>query len=1480
MGGSLALSYIDEFHKLPSKVGKDIIDLERYAKLPREETYNRIQSFLEAARKSKEVRVLFIVAEWGEGKTSIYEGLLKKPEVIKSDLVIFLPTRNLITFIRENYNKFSDTSSTGLRFFACLLHVLKDIIENNIIQVPVRINIPAKRDNQRTKDFILEGLEAIFNTISSDSRVFIFFDEFEDIVDETRDITNIFVNGIIDIINGHVKELTEEGKYSGRLHLIIAVTPPALQTLRSRISVPGYAKLFGQRVDEVFLEKLDREHAYSYILGILNFCWDGQLPKIPFYKLGMFNTIYLASLGNPRTILNIIEKLLTHAKISVKETAYAGKIKLITPDLFVSALSDLKVQVHGGEAKILDFETLSSLYEKISEKCKKMKIDEEKCRKLLYLFLSTAAPISEEEIRQELNITNKEELFSYMSVMREIFKEKWGITEPFLTFKRAVRVRNESYQTTMSGYTDRERMLLNTFVKVFEFYEYANNKLSNVIFLPSLVLSEIEFESNILYKNFIEYITNNFGLVGGGRVESISENEIKTCDRNLRRYVELSDKLYYMLAPSAFGIFYPLPAAVALDFIEDINQRFKIGREVLSNLVDYESYFYDGILELLKDGCEKVNVEIKQEERGYRAVRFIELSYQEATGEQYKVRAYLLPMLRVVESVFEEKIDSVLRDMKDVHIPLLLILSWQPLSTTIEGILNNKFHDSVFYYNTYILNTENCQKIIGYMIANERRFKINNWKWKEKARRIINEIKFENSFEEFIRKGVREGYVIKSPSLRRLSPGDVPHVLKTLLVTRGSVRDRFNQLKDLEKTFKIYGKTFPVNPKDIQSEKTLLEYIEDLASLGLVEKKEDRIEVVMSPIEERIIKILREYDGLQLEYIEKLFVTPGTNSAINVYLQALEERKRITKDRTLYRLYKFDFEKEFEKIKNKFKELKNMFESEVLNGTKIANYGYLCSIKQRDINIILVKDCFNKVEDIINATRSLSILPGREKDKSEEESKNILLLNLLLDQLFEIYKILKEFLGKLEVDKVKNRLLNVERDLSLLEEGINEKRPAGMNYVVIKEKIEIKEKMKKIENLEEKSYTKDEINKMIDKAIESDVLNSPLCKPTRQGCYVFDLKIFELNSLIGEINAFLSKCEERCRNAGSLLRERNILKNDLTNALTNLEAWLSRQSSQSKLFSSLLSELVRRELYSSNVGGTVVAVGRMEEVSEVTLEIIINYLDGEAADLKTKCKKLMSLSENLSKLINNENELFERIRRAEGFQRSLELFFEGSEVPSSVIKYSNSLKEFRRDVKSKAEFLREEFFGERERLSLDEYLRRIERELNDICQMLNDIEGAHETILNEVKSGFESKLSRLGSFLNLVKSCIAERECSDLQKELDKIREDFSLYLAKIRSGEESVKGSYKVLLERELRLQERVKDTVSKFLSGDELLVLEALSGIKVQEFKGLGRDGLEFDRVIGLLKERLARMSEDYIQSLLIGLSRKGYISLKVFF
>jgi hypothetical protein len=1113
--------YIEEFSQLPSRTGKDVIDLEKYARLPRTNTYENVEAFLEAARKSREVKVLFIVAEWGEGKTSIYEGLLKKPEVIKSDLVIPISTKRLITHIKEKSSYFSDTASPGIRFFACLLYTIKDIIDNDLTQTSPfnKILIAPKSEEQATMDFIWKGLKSLFNILDQDSRVFIFLDEFEDIVDESVDIRSFIIAGLVDVINGYPRCLTQK-PFAGRFHLLIAATPPAYERLVSETYTDA-RRFFGQRALKIDLEKLDRKNAYNYILGILKYCWEGKIPKIPFRELGMFNAIYLSTLGNPRSIVNLIEMLLTRAK----RRAPNGKIKVINPEDFIQTLSGQKIEVYGGEVSLLDKNSLSMLYSKLEQKCKKMGIDVNRCIDLTHLLLSNLSPLSIEEIKQKVKL--KEDLLIYLNAVALSFGELWNI-EPFIHFKKVAERADEVYSRLKSMEAPPH---LSRVISALEFYEFDQENLSlvNQLFIPHQHLSELSFKNRPLFQNYIDFFTSF-------SPELRSEDEITVLvDRYIFDKVEKTKEDYIMLSPAALNIFYPSPSIFFLDFIEDLDKRFEIGTKIMRNLTDFEKEFYEGVIKLLEDGCERINIKKNFESYGFKDIEVINLSYREV-AQQYSLRTRVLSPLRISEEKLRSQIESIAKEMKTAHIPLLIIFSWNPLPNEIKGVLETFFGpgkgvERVFYYLELPLTTIQCHQVIGYVLAQKNNYNIRRERWKARASRIINEIRFEDDLENFINNGITAGYTIKQLVLEELKPNEVPEILRTLLITDGNIKERYKQIRELEDEFKIFGKEFPVCPKDFESENAFEKYVNELKENGFIKESDGALKVDYTPVEKRILAILREYGGsMQKDEIDNLFISLtsyGRPITTGVYLEILKERKDVgfSEGRGFFLRDIKVLNEEFESIKRNIQSLKDRYAD--------FPYGFLVSVKQREINAIIVRDCILKVEEIINSLDKTRFLPEYEEIRIRRQ----ILLELLVKHLNEVVVLLNELFKEFrQLGDYKAETIPVIKSLTSLEESLNNLPLIAGGKIRIREKRQIEEKKMLIEEIEKRDYTREEMKKLAQK-LKDEINSEDLRGLSRsfRGCPVFDVKMIQmmqeiivLNRLIGDnnLNSILEAIEK------------------------------------------------------------------------------------------------------------------------------------------------------------------------------------------------------------------------------------------------------------------------------------------------------------------------------------------------------------------
>jgi hypothetical protein len=1152
--------YIDEFYQLPSITGKDVIDLEKYAELPRAKTYGNLEGFLEVARKSKkDVHACFIIAEWGEGKTSIYEGFLQKPEIIKSDLVIPISTKRLIVHIKEKAASFSDTGSLGIRFFACLLYTIKDTIDNDLVNAPPfnNIKIKPKEEQQATLSFIKDALMSIYNVLPKDSRVFLFIDEFEDILDESADVRKFIIGGLLEVINGYPQILCQE-PFAGRFHLLIAVTPPAYEKLKAE-TYADRQRLFGQRILSIELEKLDRKNAYKYILGILRYCWQGKLPKIPFLEPGMFNAIYVATLGNPRSIINVVEKLLTYAKIHAPD----GKIKVISSEDFVKALSGLKIEVYGGEVNLLDKNSLLLLYDKIEQKCKERELNANECINILHMLLSNLSPISIGDLGEKFGLKEKV-IRDCLSVLAESFNELWNINRPFIYFKKIV---GETREICSKLITTQAPSNISKIISALEFYEFDQSHLSfqSTLFVPYQPLGILAYENRSLFQNYIDFFTSF-------SPELRSEDEIiRLVDRCIFDKVEVSDEEYVMLSPAVINIFYPSPSIFFLDFIEDLNKRFEVGIKLMRNLTDFEKEFHEGVIRLLQDGCENVKVGVSIESYGYgRDIRVINILYE---GE-YHLRAYVLPLLKTSKEDFHEKIKTVIDDMKIAHIPLLMIFSWNPLPNEIKGILETllipetsfkaeRISERVFYCLEFPLTFIQCQQICGYIIAQKSKYMVKEEKWKVRASKILDEIKFEDNLRGFILEGVSAGYTIKPLILRELKQNDIPGILRTLLVTEGNIKMRYEQIREIEKKFKVYGKRFPVCPLDIESESSFEKYVNELKENGLIKVEDDSLKLDITPIERRILSILREYDGVAKEDdINKLFISTmfqGHPITVDVHLKMLMERRKIKFDKDVFRIVDLkELDDIFEKLKKEINNYKRKYAQ--------FQYGYLASIKQRDINAIIIKDFIEEIARIADNLDKIRFSPEYEEIRMRRQ----ILLELLVNQLHEVITLAEEFYQEFlrKVSSIRMEIKQVKMSLDGYEKSINNLKLEDKIFK-IKEKKLIEEKEKLIEELENKIYSSKEVINYSLELEEKAKYFDNLYQEFGRKCLIFDVKIIQIMDKYDDLKKIVENVKQISGNIEGLidnfvklkeiLKEHEILVFKCNNKLSSLiQDWIKQ----------------------------------------------------------------------------------------------------------------------------------------------------------------------------------------------------------------------------------------------------------------------------------------------------------------------------------
>lgn len=1443
---------IDEFMILPSIVGKDVIDLEKYAKLPRIETYDNIESFLESARKSIEVNAIFIKAEWGEGKTSIFEGFLQKPEVIGSDVVIKVDTSRLITVVTEDSDKFTDTKSPGNRFFAALLYAIKDALESKVDKEPPldKIKIPTKK-NEKTVDFIAMGLNAIFRALKSESRVFVFLDEFEDVVDKSEDIQSFIIGGLVSLINGEPEHLFKE-PYAGRFNLMIAVTPTAYEIVRSKYHA-DIGRLFGQRIRDVELEKLTRETAYNFILGCLKFSWGGNLPRIPFCKPGMFNAIYTATLGNPRAIVHIIRKLLTKAKMVSQKP---GKIRIINSEDFISYLLDEKIPVYGGEVNILSKDYIDLLYDRINEESQKRKIDSIKACKLVELFIANPVPLSEKFIEEELDI--KSEYSTYLSVIASAFKDLWKIHNPFIFFKKVKSGKDEIYLKIKLAKSSSK---LPKIVKAMEFYEFDRNGTSFIakLFVPYDKLDSIKFNNEIMFKNYIDYFVS---LVP----EISDEDEITiSIDREIFPFVEISEERYIMLAPTAINIFYPSPSIFFLDFIEDVSKRFEVGMEVMRNLPSFEEEFYRGIFRLVEDGGKNVRLETRFERHGVKDVEVTNVKYSIIGAEEYGFRAFIIPKLQWTMPNLSDEFNQMIDKMEDAQIPLLLIFSWNPIPNNARGIIASlMLPGGILYYLDFPLSTLHAHQIVARIIAEEKGYNILEERWCARASRILEEIRFEEILKDWIEKGLSEGYTVRTPVFRELKLKEVPRALRIFLITDGKIKDRYNEIKKQEELFKIHGKEFGINPLDVESESALERIAKDLQNNGFIELGEDgEVRTNLTKFESRIVEILKKNKrSMHKEELERFFVI-GVRSQIDLYLETLIERRYIKFHRQSgYEICGLEkLENEFEERRKRLNYFMKHYDGFYL--------GYLTSIKQRNVNAIIAKECLKILHDLAE-----DIYSSRFVVNEERKRRKYYLFELLMNYFDrEINELLQKFdrnlTGPTGVHRTINALVQLEEIIPNYL-GIEKK-------IVFQEKNHIENKKEEIKNIKNQQFNRKEIKELGQKIIKEvplPVLKDKGLVEIYKNCPVFDIKEINLHVLYEDLRVFLKKCEKDIRSINESLGNLRQIRDKIEeHDLFKLE-----YEPENAQISLTLLEWVKQGIQLPHPE-TSVTFEQKEEV-KVTLEQILSEIEKKVRDYGRINERLDNLKNLLENLYETEKKFNNLNTKIGTILDKLNLFYEEfDDEKGKLVPLFESKNSIAAECSKEIDNVTQEI----SKLELTE------SNLSELCDKeqkflgnkIKDVEELRKCVFEIFEKnikrlyGIRDKINRLTTMLQMKSETLKNK--SRIEETLKQIREITEKQkppdLEELpRYERKKLRGLYKEILDNLLSSLRKTREIIvhSGLVSEDELNVLENL-------YEYPGRE-LEANEIIKKLSQA-TYISDGRLKEILFNLDEKGLVTLRVF-
>ena len=964
--------------KLPSIVGKDVMDLRKLAPLEsREEVINDLKRFIETCRKSKEPQLAMIVAEWGEGKTSLFEGFLK--DLDEYAKTILVPGRNITSYIEKiqdgKINLRGETA--GFKLLAAILLTISELLRGPQGE---RI-IPDHSNFDDIVSYVYSCLEKLVEHY--DNKILILFiDEFEEVVTLKTEHLGVVLSGLVDIVNGYVKEISVGGKYEGKLHLILSITPPAYQRTLTHSEFAQTINRLMQRLSIIKIPELTCEEGVRLAHGIVRYCYDDELPEIyPVCPLEIYNTIYKISLKNPRAIVDIIRILLSSAITEARDKGYDDKAVVINYNKFIQYLSGKRIFIYGGEVEVINNEMLSSCERILREWATYKRLQPDVVLKVFRCLCAVQSPLSLDDIAKLTGLRREDVYISIHLINEALSRElgrKYGIARGVHALKRlegnydGIR---EILEETLGYYT---RLGSESIKEIINLLTSLELKLSG---------KEILTEKHIFLpqKENAEYLLETDVGLTKGSVDIFIE---KVYSKQSKSTFSVSSDDYFILSQKLTKLIFPAPEVMILDFIKDRDLRINVWRETYKELDKMEDEFRRSIRILLASCGIKVDDD--------------EIYDYKLTVGEYKATVVSLSTIGSIsdESVREirERLEKIVKGAGK-HLPHVIVLFYtEDITPAAEASLKEIKSDyslPILKFNLRPIEVQQlvsvirfCEKYLEIPIKDLYKIIISKKSgqfertelWDKIERYIDLDIlldKLGNIAENLnLIRNLRNLTTIESLVIRPIyrdviqKEVDLVEIYKYYLAypeEEFRPQEVFNFAKSNILRFQIYGtKIGIISGRDIEdSEQQFTNCVEkDLKINHLVDVVSGgKYRIVQSPVEDRILFLLeRIYNKYcSVDTLESCFIhhkdTPHWLFK-NYYISILESRGKIRVDnKNLVSLNEFD------KMLILVNKLYEGFSENYKNRlTDIKKYGYFCTAKQRGYRVIILEE-FKKVVD-------------------------------------------------------------------------------------------------------------------------------------------------------------------------------------------------------------------------------------------------------------------------------------------------------------------------------------------------------------------------------------------------------------------------------------------------------------------------------------------------------------------------------------
>lgn len=1340
------------FKRWPSDAGVTFEGFEEIRLKSREEVRKKLEDFIKYCLDSKKPAIRVLLGEWGEGKTDAFNRYIK-PRVEATKNYAFLISASTLSnaYNPESgaiYKLLNSTTLSASKFIAALLYAIKE--ENHVDK------IPDCSSYEHAEDYILHCLNNLLGSIEH-KKLFVFIDEFEELLLEKGTKLKDIISGIKETINGQFEPIDEKGQYAGCLHLIVAATPDAYYRLEVTEDIALVFGGLGRRAGVIELPIVTKAEGIGFFLALLRYAYNGHLPKeLPIENLGIFHTLYRIAQGNPGNMVSLFTRLFSSAK-------HNNNIEIVNEDVFLRFLRGEKIFIYGGSAPCLESEVFDRIIRTLSEQ--RTKELGEACAKVLKKIVSNVIPWSENQLKAHVRsynvsnivgmiineLKNREKIEKAIIKVAPLRKDK-TLDDVKAAFGEFIKTsRNEKYIKI-----DNFECSFKEFVDMITFFDFDQNReMITKIFLPT--------DRNNLLHFF----------------EGINEERSIELENMIKRRKLCEDERYYLASETLLSQIYPSPVPRELEFIKNREKRMKIWRDITKNLSDYyENYMPIAFINLLeRSGIFHLKIkEITLPEN---------IEVAEVQFNDVKFTAMFYSVNGDVKSDDIEDISRQLRSLKPVHC-VILLFTGEIMEEAKEKISDKELGPEGENRIVEIkLHPTLAKRILAIYLA--ERGGVAEDISSELLESVIKntvtiDLDLENKMKEWLRSQESKGLaIIDIPSESTLDLGELADAQKFYINFLGKEMDPeevFDENQKILKFIKPETKKVALIP-DIEKPKFQRISV-DLEKNGFLIRKNGKLIVKKHPVEEKILNILKKEQKVSKEDLLKYFILKNPKHLTEVFLPMLEYKGLIQGEAGYYSLT--DESKLSEEVEQNYQRFLKICEKE-----EWKNFGFVLMTKEKGYRFFSLTEF-----------RNLLVLLHREiqqmrRLENELVLQKLSLLQKLLFHFFEVYyPLIKQSIEAKEymLSKIKNARDEFEERISSIQKECDKWLKIKFDTKNVKEVREIKELINEIqesekESLEELTKIVEEINKDEEKRKafffrksddEANYFNLKLylivetCKKIER--YVEDKRktLEEIEKIFGALNETKNRLKEK------LLELRvpdefeistkvaQILKDILENVLP-----AEPLSMASVCLSDILDETKKEEKSLHGVLDTVhQCLGAFEElVSTEKLFISLNYTSNNVL-MKAKqffdtsdYKELVGSSEqNIGKIKEEYKKLISKV----DFRKSPE------HLLSKIKDLQENIKLIEEKIQKELNKLEEEWKNYIQRYitkltNMSKLLNVVGQHVKEKERLFSQIEGAEKQLSIEKIEESNLTVSKINNMINVIEEEFYEQIKNILSKD-------------------------------------------------------------------------------------------------------------------